>query len=389
MLWDFNTAFKFSILIFPVIALIFTLPYMVYQYAKHGSVIFWRTLVIYSFCYYLLLVYFLVILPLPSRTAVAQMSGPTMQLELFRFLSDFFNNTGFQLLTISTWKEALLSTTGQQIILNIIMLVPFGVYMHYYFEESLWTTLFLTFLISLFLECTQLSGLYGIYTRPYRLFDVDDLLLNTIGGLFGYLLAPLIKRLLPSRAMMDEQASQQKEAVSLMRRGAAMLVDGGCIILLSAVAYKVIFKTLNRALLFAHPKQYLKDLLVNENAYLLVLIFGVLLMVVIPWITKGFTIGKRLVGIRLLRLDQQPLRIWNIFVRTGLIYGALMFLYYSGLTLFYLERVTELALNRTLVHLFVFIFVAMALMVDFLLSAIRHRPCIYELLSRTINENIK
>ena len=39
-----------------------------------------RILIVYSFILYLICVYFLVILPLPSREAVAKMTGPGMQL---------------------------------------------------------------------------------------------------------------------------------------------------------------------------------------------------------------------------------------------------------------------------------------------------------------------
>ena len=79
------------------------------------------------------------------------------------------------------------------------MTVPFGIYMRYYFQCDLRKTIMLSFVLSLFFELTQLSGLYFIYPGSYRLFDVDDLLLNTLGGLVGYALAGPIARMLPSR----------------------------------------------------------------------------------------------------------------------------------------------------------------------------------------------
>lgn len=39
--------------------------------------------------------------------------------------------------------------------------------------------------LSLGVETTQLTGLYGLYPCPYRQFDVDDLILNTGGTLAG------------------------------------------------------------------------------------------------------------------------------------------------------------------------------------------------------------
>ena len=48
---------------FPVIAFAITVPYMIYQYRKFGSIPWIRTLIVYSLAFYLLCAYFLVILP--------------------------------------------------------------------------------------------------------------------------------------------------------------------------------------------------------------------------------------------------------------------------------------------------------------------------------------
>ena len=40
--------------------------------------------------------------------------------------------------------------------------------------------------LSLTVELTQLTGLWGLYPCPYRQFDVDDLILNTTGVALGF-----------------------------------------------------------------------------------------------------------------------------------------------------------------------------------------------------------
>lgn len=55
-----------ALIMFPFLAFLITLPYMIYNYRKYGSVLGIRILVVYSFALYLLCIYFLVILPLPS-----------------------------------------------------------------------------------------------------------------------------------------------------------------------------------------------------------------------------------------------------------------------------------------------------------------------------------
>ena len=65
---------------FPFIAALVTVPYLVYQYRKFGSVPWLRTLVVYSFVFYLLCAYFLVLLPLPAdRTAFVPYAATPQQ----------------------------------------------------------------------------------------------------------------------------------------------------------------------------------------------------------------------------------------------------------------------------------------------------------------------
>ena len=66
---------------------------------------------------------------------------------------------------------------------NIVMTIPFGIYLRYYFRCSWKKTLFLSLGLSLIFELTQPSALFGIYPRPYRLCETDDLITNTLGGM--------------------------------------------------------------------------------------------------------------------------------------------------------------------------------------------------------------
>ena len=62
---------------------------------------------------------------------------------------------------------------------NMIMFLPFGFFISYYLKsDRVNTPLLLTFIASIAIELVQMS--IG------RVFDVDDILLNLIGGLLGY-----------------------------------------------------------------------------------------------------------------------------------------------------------------------------------------------------------
>lgn len=217
----FKTAFMF----FPVLAFLITLPFILYQYHKYGAISWFRALIIYSFILYLLVIYFLVILPLPSIEDVMKMTGPRMQLIPFNFVSDFIRETPFVLTKPSTYGKALMDPSFYTVVFNIFMFVPLGMYLRYYFKKDMRGTIKWGFLLSLFFELTQLSGLYFIYPRSYRLFDVDDLLMNTLGSAVGFYIMGLFNRVLPSREVIDNRTKEKARVVSGFRRFMVFVVD--------------------------------------------------------------------------------------------------------------------------------------------------------------------
>ena len=71
---------------------------------------------------------------------------------------------------------------------NMIMFLPFGFFVSYYLKsEKLTLPLFLILIASVSIEVVQL--LIG------RVFDVDDIILNILGGLMGYGIYFILKRI--------------------------------------------------------------------------------------------------------------------------------------------------------------------------------------------------
>ena len=214
-----------SILFFPFIAFLFTIPYMISQYHKYGAIHTLRTIIIYSFILYLLTAYFLVILPLPSIEQVQNLNIPRMQLIPFSFVIDFLNHTSLQMTNPNTYLTALKEQYVYQVFYNLLLTVPFGIYLRYYFNCNLKKAIGYTFLLSLFFEFTQLTGLYGIYPKNYRLFDINDLMINTVGGMIGYFIIGFIQKKIPSRQEIDEQSYQLGMYVTPLRRMVTYVVD--------------------------------------------------------------------------------------------------------------------------------------------------------------------
>lgn len=301
---------KTAVILFPLLAALITVPYVLVQYKKYGAIPFLRTLIVYSFALYMLVSFFLVILPLPSREKVAAMTSPRAQLMPFQFIRDFLRETVIDFKNPSTWLAGLKQNCLLQPVFNLLFFVPFGIYMRYYFRLNLRKTVLFSFLLSLFYELTQLTGLYGIYPRGYRLFDVDDLMINTLGGLTGYFTAAVFAKILPSRKAIDERAYELAEHVTFFRRLTATLVDwfiiGSVTSVLSAFGLMVTNEsTLN----------------IGGLSYLLVVICY---FVLLPLTTGGVTIGKRLVNIRLASEDGGQPDLKGLAVRYGIIYGFIV-----------------------------------------------------------------
>lgn len=214
-----------AVIVFPVIACIITLPYVLYNYHKYGSVLSIRILIVYSFILYLICAYFLVILPLPTIEEVEAMTGPGVQLIPFQFVRDIVKESHASLSDPGSWLSLINNKALFQVVFNIIMTLPFGVYLRYYFQCGLRKTVLFSFLLSLFFELTQLSGLYFIYPRGYRIFDVDDLMANTLGGVAGYFAVSPFLGILPTREEMDRASFRRGREVSTVRRLLAFVID--------------------------------------------------------------------------------------------------------------------------------------------------------------------
>ncbi len=219
-------------LVFGGLAFLLFVPWLIYTYRKFGYLSVSTTLVVFSFIFYFLSALFLVLLPLPSTRDTCSLQPPGMQyysLVPFQFVKDTLRNSGIVLSQPATYIYALKQPAFQQAFFNFLLLLPFGVYLRYFFQKKkLWPrALLLTFCLTLFYEITQVTGIYGIYNCPYRIFDVDDLMLNTAGGVFGFFAAPVILALFPSRSKVSAKAEQlfKQDEVKPMAILLALLVD--------------------------------------------------------------------------------------------------------------------------------------------------------------------
>ncbi len=265
---------KTAIIVFPFIALLFSLPFVLHQYHKYGSINSLRVLIVYSFILYMITIYFLVILPLPNREEVI-FKPDMIKLIPFGFIADILRESSFVLSDPSTYIKALKEPCFYTVIFNIIMTIPFGMYLRYYFKCNLKKTIWISFLLSLFFELTQATGLYFIYPHPYRVFDVDDLIMNTLGGIIGYFIMGIVDNFLPTRDEIDTESFKDGEVVSGLRRITIFALDI-FIYLIITIFISIFIKT-------------------NYLSYITFIIY----YVIYPYFKNGETLGSKFLGVRL------------------------------------------------------------------------------------------
>lgn len=297
---------EYAFVVFPFIAFILTIPFLIHQYRKFGSIPMLKSFCFYSMILYLLCAYFLVMLPLPSIEKVASMTGPTTQLVPFQFIKDIMVTVSFEITNINDLINVFKHSTMYTILFNIVLTLPFGIYLRYIFKKKWYHSIIYTFLLSLFFELTQLSGLYGIYPRPYRLFDVDDLMINTLGGLIGHILTPLVTFFIPSIDKLDEKGYKKGTKVTLIRRGVSLVID---------ILFIIVFNILSKILLFGTG--------LSEYSLLLVL---TLYYVLIPPFVSGKTLGKKVIRLKV-SSKEKDIKWYQILIRNIILAFVILFPY--------------------------------------------------------------
>lgn len=355
---------RFALLAFPFIAFLFTLPYIFHQYHKYGSVLLLRVAIVYSFILYLTCIYFLVILPLPSIEAVKNLTTEWVQLVPFAFIRDFVLESSFIWNDPSTYLEVIKEPYFYQAFYNILLTIPFGIYLRYYFNCSFKKTFFFTFLLTLFFELTQLSGLYGIYPRPYRLFDVDDLFLNTLGGMIGYGITPIFSHFLPKREKLDALSYMKGKKISIFRRGMAVWID---LFLVSLVT-----------VLFA--------MIGVDNLFLQYVFSIIIIFIIVPIIRGGYTYGKKWMNIKIVTKDGEKPNWYQYFIRYGVLYLFLLPVPYYFI--FLISLFNHLSGNsRIVLWLFIsgFMLLAFIMFFHFFITLFTKKLFWYERISATKN----
>ncbi|MFC4619307.1 VanZ family protein [Camelliibacillus cellulosilyticus] len=122
-----------------------------------------------QFCATLFFAYFLTLIYLTLFTYNYYVYGKSFNLI-------FFDSIKLMLASGDLWLIV------RNIFGNVLLFLPFGFFVPIILRSarSFFICLFLSFIVSLFIESCQ-------YEFAERIFDVDDILLNTLGGVLGWM----------------------------------------------------------------------------------------------------------------------------------------------------------------------------------------------------------
>lgn len=119
--------------------------------------------------------------------------------------------------------NVLLSAAVLQLALNVLLFVPLGFFIRVLAGRGIVLAATVGFAVSLFIELTQLTGVWGIYACAYRFFDVSDLITNTAGAFMGAVIGLVIPARL--RGGKELPGADQPRPVTRGRRLLAMVCD--------------------------------------------------------------------------------------------------------------------------------------------------------------------
>ncbi|AIQ52452.1 VanZ family protein [Paenibacillus sp. FSL R7-0331] len=347
---------SYAFLAFPVAALLFTLPFLIVQYRRHGYIHKLRALILYLLLLYLLNALFLIMLPFPATRHNLPPTGGSLQLVPLQFIEEILHSSSFTADTPSTYLSLLKEPAFYQAVFNVLLTVPFGMFLGYYFRTRWVVCILLSFSLSLAFEMTQITGIYGFFDHPYRVFDVDDLITNTLGGIIGYRIALWISGLLPQIEQLDARENLNAKRVTFTRRTIAFLLDA-CVWM---------------------PAAGLLSLLPVPAPFWITLTAYFLL---IPCLTKGRTPGKWVVRIAVQSKSDAP-RLWRLTVRYGLLYGVL-----PGMNIILFDSVFAAALHQELAATArgIVLLADLLFLIHIIISVFRKKELFYERLSGTRN----
>lgn len=194
-------------------------PTLLIQTRRYGRLSFRRLLGAAATSVYAVALVAYTLLPLPDTTANCTLGTAGLELVPGHSIGDILRETqGLSIVSTLTSRASL------QVVLNVVLFIPFGIIARRYWGRGPVVSILSGAALSLLIETTQLTAIWGIYDCAYRVADVDDLIANTAGAAIGVALAPILLSWMPSAVALRRDRSLPRP-VTVWRRWFGMVLD--------------------------------------------------------------------------------------------------------------------------------------------------------------------
>lgn len=207
----FSTSFITAGVLWPIISAVLTLPILAGLYHRHHRMRLTSAAAAYLTVLYVVGLIAFTLYPMPDDPeafCAAHDGGYAPQLNPLRFIEDV---------------QATGINGVMQLAMNVVFFIPLGFVFARWLRWHWWAVLCGGFAVSLLIECTQLSGFWGLYPCAYRQFDVNDLMTNTLGALVGWAAAMLFGRWVPVSAAPERDEVNLRPGA--LHRAVAFIID--------------------------------------------------------------------------------------------------------------------------------------------------------------------
>jgi len=206
VLRQFGPSTLLAIGIGAMLAVVAFVPVVAVRYRRAGRLRPSDLLLLLGVAVYAVALWTYTLVPLPS----GDFTCAGVNLRPFDVINDIRARGGSPLRNIALLQAAF----------NVVLFVPLGFLLRVVWRRGLVVATLVGLATTLAIEFTQLTGLWGLYPCAFRVFDVDDLILNTTGAILGSLLA------MPFAAMLVKRRPAPRVTdVTFGRRLVGMVAD--------------------------------------------------------------------------------------------------------------------------------------------------------------------
>lgn len=297
---------EIAFLLFAITYPLVLTPQIYWNYRRYGSFSGWPAILTTGTFLYVCGLIAFTFFPLPTITPDFCERHEALrhwQFVPFRFLGDLKE----QIATVGLLRTLVSHQLLVQVF-NVILTIPLGFLVAYRLKKGVGTAALIGLAVSLMIEVTQGTGIFGLYPCPYRLAEVDDLIMNTTGAIAGWGLGRFLGRFLPNP---HPPVTPGTGAPSIRRRASAFLLDLLILTIFSAAIEIVIALSP----LHQHEARH-GSFLTVIHPVLAAVLPTLILMLVVPLLRRdGATPGQVCVMLRPRAIDGHHLKRKAIITR--------------------------------------------------------------------------